>query len=111
MVTGKHPLESLEWDEFEPPTQLTGTNIQEQVKALKEADGGNIITFGSPTLMQSLINAALIDEYWILIHPVIVNEGKRLFDNLDGRTDFRLTSVETFEHGAILVKYALLEAS
>ena len=44
------------------------------------------------------------------IHPVIVNEGKRLVDHLDGRTDFRLISVETFAHGAILVKYALIEA-
>ena len=110
VVTGKHPLESLEWGEFEPPAQLTGTNRQERVKAMKEADGGNTITFGSPTLVQSLTNAALVDEYWILIHPVIVNEGKRLFDNLDGRTNFRLIGVETFEHGAILVKYAPIEA-
>jgi uncharacterized protein len=50
------------------------------------------------------------DEYRILIHPVIVNEGKRLFERLDGRTDFRLISVDTFERGAILVKYAPIEA-
>jgi hypothetical protein len=48
VVTGKHPLESLEWGEFEPPTQLTRTSIEEQTKKLKEADGGDIITFGSP---------------------------------------------------------------
>lgn len=110
VVTGKHPLESLEWGEFEPPTQLTGTSIEEQIKELKEGDGGDIITFGSPTLVQSLTNAALVDEYWILIHPVIVNEGKRLFEHLDGRTDFRLLSVDTFESGAILVTYAPIEA-
>jgi dihydrofolate reductase len=110
VVTGKHPLESLEWGEFEPPTQLTGTSIEEQIKELKEGDGGDIITFGSPTLVQSLTNAGLVDEYRILIHPVIVNEGKRLFENLEGRTDFRLISVDTFERGAILVKYAPIEA-
>jgi dihydrofolate reductase len=69
-----------------------------------------VITFGSPTLVQSLTNARLIDEYRILIHPVIVNEGKRLFERLDGRTDFRLLSVDTFERGAILVRYAPSEA-
>ena len=106
VVSGTHPLERLEWGEFEPPTQLTGTSIEEQIKELKEGDGSDIITFGSPTLVQSLTNARLVDEYRILIHPVIVNEGKRLFDNLDGRTDFRLISVDTFERGAILVKYA-----
>lgn len=77
---------------------------------MKEADGGDMITFGSPTLVRSLTNAGLVDEYRILIHPVIVNEGKRLFDNLDRRTDFRLISVETFERGAILVTYAPIEA-
>src|SRR5215213_1224888 len=110
VVTGKHPLESLEWGEFEPPTQLTGTSIEEQIKELKEGDGGDIITFGSPTLVQSLTTARLVDEYRILIHPVIVNEGKRLFEHLDGRTEFRLISVETFEHGAMLVTYAPIKA-
>jgi dihydrofolate reductase len=105
VVTGKHPLESLEWGEFEPPTQLGGNNVEEQIKELKAGNGGDIITFGSPTLVQSLTNARLVDEYRILIHPVIVNEGKRLFENLDGRMDFRLISVETFERGAILVRY------
>lgn len=110
VVTSKHSIETLEWGEFEPPTPLTGPSIEEQIKALKEGDGGDIITFGSPTLVQSLTNAGLVDEYRILIHPVIVNEGKRLFENLSGRMDFRLLSVDTFEHGAILVTYAPLEA-
>jgi dihydrofolate reductase len=111
VVTGKHPLERLEWGEFEPPTQLTGIDIEEEIKKLKEGDGGDIIMFGSPTLVQSLTNAGLVDEYQILIHPVVVNYGRRLFEHLDGRTDFRLISVDTFERGAILVKYAPRKAS
>ena len=110
VVSGTHPLERLEWGEFEPPTPLTGASIEEPIKELKEADGGDIITFGSPTLVQSLTNARLVDEYRILIHPVIVNEGKRLFERLDSRTDFRLISVDTFKRGAILVTYAPIEA-
>jgi len=110
VVTGKHPLQSLEWGEFAPPTQLTGTNIEAQVRKLKAGAGGDIITFGSPTLVQSLTNARLIDEYRILIHPVVVNEGKRLFENLDRRTDFRLISVNAFARGAILVTYAPVDA-
>jgi dihydrofolate reductase len=108
VVTGKHPLESLEWGEFEPPTH--GTSIEKQIKELKEGEGSDIITFGSPTLVQSLANARLVDEYRILIHPVIVNEGRRLFEKLDGRTDFRLIGVDTFERGAILLTYAPIEA-
>lgn len=106
VVTSRRSLASLEWGEFQPPKLLTGSNIGEQIKALKENGGGDIITFGSPKLVQSLTNAGLVDEYRILIHPVIVNTGKRLFENLDGRIDFRLIGVDTFERGAILVKYA-----
>ena len=69
VVTDKHPLKSLEWGEFESPTQLTGTNIEEKIKGLNESDGGDIISFGSPTLVQSLTNTRLVDEYRILIHP------------------------------------------
>src|SRR5215207_8866022 len=45
VVTDEHPLERLEWGEFEPPTQLTGTDIEGQIKAMKEGGGGDIITF------------------------------------------------------------------
>lgn len=106
VVTGKHPLEKLEWGAFEAPTQLTGTDIEEQIRKLKEGRGGDIITFGSPTLVQSLTNAGLVDEYRILVHPVIVNYGQRLFENLDGRTNFRLVRVDTLKRGAMLVTHA-----
>jgi dihydrofolate reductase len=107
VVSGEHPIKDIKWGKHEPPTQLTGADIEAQIKALKEADGGDIIIFGSPTLVQSLTNAGLIDEYHIIVHPVIVSEGERLFENLDGRTDFRLISADVFKHGAILVKYAV----
>ena len=106
VVTGKRPTERLEWGAFDPPTSLTGRDVEGQIAALKKADGGDIITFGSPTLVRSLTNAGLVDEYRILVHPVVVNEGRRLFENVDRRTDFRVLGVETFERGAILITYA-----
>ena len=62
--------------------EFSGANFETQIKALKDAEGGDIITMGSPTLVQSLINAGLVDEYRIYIHPVVVSEGRRLFENL-----------------------------
>lgn len=106
VVSGGHPHERLEWGGFEAPTQLTGTDVIDQIRRLKQRDGGDIITFGSPTLVQSLTDAGLVDEYRILVHPVIVNEGKRLFEHPEGRTDLRLLGVETYPRGAILVRYA-----
>ena len=63
-------------------------------------------------LVQSLTNANLIDEYRILVHPVVVGEDgrKRLFENIVGRKDLKLLSTQTFEHGAMLVCYELVRS-
>lgn len=106
VVTETLPRERLAWGDFEPAARLGGADVEAQIGKMKEADGGDIITFGSPTLVQSLTNAGLVDEYRILVHPVVVHEGRRLFDNLHGRTDFRLVGVETYARGAMLVTYA-----
>ena len=112
IVDGEHNVEDPKWGDFEAPTQLTGRDIEVQIKALKEQDGGDIITFGSPTLVQSLTNANLIDEYRILVHPVIVGEDgrKRLFKNIVGRKDLKLLSTQTYEHGAVLMCYELVKS-
>ncbi|WP_152365736.1 dihydrofolate reductase family protein [Microlunatus speluncae] len=106
VATGATAPESLRWGAHEPATPFPGPGVEGRLKALKEGEGGDIITFGSPKLVQSLANAGLVDEYRILIHPVIMNEGGLLFENLNGRTDLRLVNVETFQGGAMMITYA-----
>jgi dihydrofolate reductase len=66
--------------------------------------------FGSPILVQSLTDANLIDEYQIQVHPVVVNVGEHLFDNLKAQKDFRLVDVQVLKDGSILVTYAPAKA-
>ena len=110
VVTGDSPLDELRWGEFEAPRQLTGNNIEEQIKDLKNSDGGDIVIFGSPTLVRSLTDANLIDEYQILVRPVVVNVGEHLFDNLKERKDFHLVESKSLKDGSILVRYMPVEA-
>ncbi|MBT2760609.1 dihydrofolate reductase family protein [Paenibacillus sp. ISL-20] len=105
VVTSARPLDNLKWGEFEAPKQLTGSNIEEQIKDLKNGDGGDIVIFGSPTLVRSLANANLIDEYQIVMHPVVVNVGEHLFDNLKEQKEFHLVDVKTLKIGSLLVTY------
>ena len=107
VVTSTLPPESLAWGDYEPPTPIAGSAVVEQITLLKQASGGAIMTFGSPVLVQSLANAGLVDEYQIIVHPVIVDEGRHLFENLDGRTDFHLVRVDTFDGGAMMITYAV----
>src|SRR5919106_5343 len=111
VVTSNRSLDELQWGEFEAPRQLTGSNIEEQIKDLKNGDGGDIVIFGSPTLVRSLTDANLIDEYQIDVRPVVVNVGEHLFDDLKARKDFHLVDVKSFEDGSFLVTYTPADAA
>src|SRR5919108_6250471 len=60
VVSDHKNIDDIKWGEFQTPTQLVGKDIEGQIKALKKQAGGDIITFGSPTLVESLTNANLI---------------------------------------------------
>lgn len=80
-------------------------DVEGRIKDLKNSDGGDIVIFGSPKLVRSLTDANLIDEYQILLHPVVVNVGERLFDDLAAQKDLHLVDVKPFEEGAVLLTY------
>lgn len=105
VVTGDRSLDELKWGKFEAPEQLTGNDIEKQIKKLKASEGGDIMIFGSPVLVRSLTEANLIDEYQIKLHPVVVNVGEHLFDNLKKKKDFQLVDAQALADDSILVKY------
>lgn len=106
VVTDTLASDSLEWGEYDPPTRIPGSAVVAKIDELKGGDGGDIMTFGSPKLVQTLTNARLVDEYQLIVHPVIVSEGRRLFEHLQGRTDFRVIGVDRFPGGAMTITYA-----
>lgn len=110
VVTGGRPLNELKWGEFAEPTQMTGSNIEEQIQDLKNGDSGDIIIFGSPSLVRSLTDANLIDEYQFQVHPLVVTVGEHLFEGLKERKDFDLVEAKALEDGSIIVAYKLTTA-
>jgi dihydrofolate reductase len=105
LVVSHSRLNGLKWGNFEEPKPLTGNNIEEQVAALKKGNGGDIIIFGSPTLVRSLTNANLVDEFHLQVLPVVVNVGEQLFDGLHDRKDLRLLEVQPLVDGTLFIKY------
>ena len=110
VVTRNHQLGELRWGEYEAPEKLMGDNIEQQIKDLKHSDGGDIVIFGSPTLVRSLTDANLIDEFQIQVRPVVVNVGEHLFDGLKARKDFHLIDVKPLADGSIFLKYKPIKA-
>ena len=81
----------------------------EGVEALKETDGGAIIIHGSATLNRSLSDARLIDRYHLLVFPVILGSGKRLFSDTDRRKqNLRLIERESYSNGIQKLVYDVI---
>ena len=89
--------------------QLEG-NLVEAVTALKNEPGGNIGMSGSVSVVRQLLAAGLADELHLLVHPIAVRQGMRLFD--EGETiPLRLISSETFETGVLNLVYGSAEST
>lgn len=89
---------------------LIKDNIVERVRALKEQPGKNISVDGSSTLVHSLAQNDLVDEYSLLVYPLTLGGGKRLF--ADGqRTDLRLVETRPFPTGVVLMRYVVERAA
>ena len=89
--------------------QLQG-ELVEAVTALKESPGGTIGMSGSPSIIRQLLDAGLLDELHLLLHPIAVRRGMRLFDEGESSVPLRLVSSETFTTGVLRLVYAPAEA-
>jgi dihydrofolate reductase len=90
-------------------TVLQG-DVAEAVAALKQEDGGDLLVIGSPRLVQTLVEHDLVDEFRVMIDPVVVGGGKRLFRDDGALRPLRLLDSQVTTTGAIIATYAPGEA-
>ena len=95
---------TLDAPEWEHTTILRGPLVDE-VQALKEAPGRDIVATGSTQLVHALIAAGLPDEYRLFVFPVVVGRGARLFESAE--LELRLLETRPFVSGAVLLRYAV----
>jgi dihydrofolate reductase len=79
-------------------------NVVEEVRKLKAAQGKDIYTDGSSVLVHTLTEHGLVDEYSLLVYPVVLGGGKRLFP-AGLRVDLRLVEARPFPSGVVLMRY------
>jgi dihydrofolate reductase len=90
--------------------QLEG-DLVEAVTALKNEQGGNIALSGSVSVVRQLLAAGLLDELHLLVHPIAVRKGMRLFDEGETPVPLRLISSETFSTGVLNLIYGPAEST
>ena len=93
-------LQKVEWNN----SRLIKENIPEEVSRLKQQPGQNILIYGSGDLVQTLMQSDLIDEYWLLVYPIVLGSGKRLFQD-GSKTTLSLKETKTFSSGVVVLCY------
>jgi dihydrofolate reductase len=93
-------LKKLEWNN----SKLIERNVAEEVAKLKQEAGQDVLVFGSGTLAQVLLQNNLIDQYNLLVYPVVLGSGKRLFGE-GSNTPLKLVETKTYSSGVILLVY------
>jgi dihydrofolate reductase len=88
-------------------TKIVRTGLQDEILKLKQEQGKNILT-GGVNFATQLAALNLIDEYHIIVQPLIVGEGTRLFEglNLQNSLHLKLIGSKTFKSGTIVLHYA-----
>jgi dihydrofolate reductase len=104
-VASRTLTEPLAWQNS---TVLQG-DVVKAVAALKQEDGGDLLVIGSTELVQTLIEHDLVDEFHLMIDPLIVGGGKRIFRDDGALRPLRLVDSKVTTTGAILATYAPAE--
>jgi dihydrofolate reductase len=86
-------------------TRLVKGNPEEECRKLKQLNDKDIFIFGSANLVSTFLNPGLIDEYRIMINPVILGQGNPLFKPSSDRLQLRLIKARTFKSGNVLLYY------
>ncbi len=94
-------LETVDWNN----SVLIRENIAEEVSKLKQQPGKDLAIFGSGDLVSALANLSLIDEYRVIVNPVLLGNGKPLFKDIGTRLNLKHVRTTTFRSGNVLLCY------
>ena len=93
--------EPLEWNN----TTLINGDVAEEITKLKQLPGKDISISGSGALVRSLLQDDLLDELRLMVHPIVVGNGKRLFEDWSDQKSLELADSKTFSTGVLYLTY------
>lgn len=94
-------LESVDWKN----SRLVKENVHEEISKLKQQPGKDIALFGSANLASTLMRLDLIDEYRIVVSPVVLGAGIPMFRDVKEATTLTLAKTQTLRSGAVILHY------
>ncbi len=86
-------------------TTILRGDLAEEIGALREQDGGDILVAGSASLVRGLADLGVVDEYRLMTFPIALGAGKRLFEGIGDAATFTLADVKPLKSGTVIVTY------
>jgi dihydrofolate reductase len=100
-VVFSRTLDKVSWSQ----TRLVKGDLTAAVRAMKQEPGEGMAILGSGSIVSQLAQAGLIDEFQIVVKPVVLGEGRTLFDGIKEKLSLKLTKTRAFTNGNVLLSY------
>ena len=97
-------LKETPWGEWDNARPVSG-DIAEEIAKLKQQPGKDMVVYGSGSVVQQLSNLGLVDEYRLIVNPVILGNGKMLFKDVHARIALKLVDAKIFSCGGVALTY------
>ena len=94
-------LDKAEWNN----TRLVKADMLSEVRKMKQESGNNMAILGSGSIVSQLAQNGLIDEYQIMVNPVVLGKGKTMFQGIRDKVSLKLTKSRVFNNGNVLLHY------
>jgi dihydrofolate reductase len=94
-------LQKVEWKN----TRLVKENIAEEISKMKQESGKDMVIFGSGSIVTTLMQLGLIDEYRIIVNPVVLGSGKPLFKGINDKQNLKLLKTKVLGSGIVILYY------
>jgi len=100
-VVFSRTLDKASWNN----TKLVKGDLAAEIRKMKKEPGENMVIFGSGSIVSQLAPEGLIDEYQIVVNPVVLGKGKTMFEGIKEKLTLKLTKTRTFGNGNVLLCY------
>jgi dihydrofolate reductase len=98
-VVFSRTMETASWTN----TKVVRGDLAAEVRTMKNQPGPGLVILGSGTIVSQLAQEGLIDEYQLVVHPVVLGSGRSLFEGVTGRLNLKLTKTRVFGNGSVLL--------
>jgi len=101
-VVFSRTLDKVSWSN----TKLVKGDIASEVRKMKQEPGKGMAILGSGSIVSQLAPEGLIDEYQVVVNPVVLGQGRTMFEGVKEKLNLRLTKTRTFGNGKVFLCYA-----